>query len=435
MDESLRRGAFGVPASTASKAAAWLLALVVWGLVRKLQIRFAGLGTGFDVSLYLHYAQEWGAGRAPYVDFSPEYPAGALPVFLLPLLTGGAAEYANAFAQEMAVFDLAAFACVLLWASRETPQSLLRVIAAGGVYLLSSAALFPVLYTRYDLVPGALTALAAYAFFARRSERWGGALLGLAGAVKLWPLALVPTFVGVAARRRGIRGAITAALGIGAGTLLPFLLVLPRAGASVLSFLEYHAARGIQLESTCSSLALLLDFLRIAKAVPAHEYGAFHLQGTIPSLFAKISSPMLILLALLPQGLALTRDKSWSSGSLAKGGAVVTATSLGFMIGGKVLSPQYMLWVVALLSLRATTPLRALGLFCAAVLTTVVYPYLSPALEERAPGHGWALLALGTRNLLLVALYVATTLAAAGARARPPVPATEGALASPQPPC
>jgi len=40
-------------------------------------------------------------------------------------------------------------------------------------------------------------------------------------------------------------------------------------------------------------------------------------------------------------------------------------------------------------------------------LTTAVYPYLSPALEQREPGHGWALLALGGRNLLLIGWYCA----------------------------
>jgi hypothetical protein len=41
------------------------------------------------------------------------------------------------------------------------------------------------------------------------------------------------------------------------------------------------------------------------------------------------------------------------------------------------------------------------------VLTTAVYPYLSPALEQREPGHGYALLALGGRNLVLVGWYCA----------------------------
>jgi hypothetical protein len=47
-------------------------------------------------------------------------------------------------------------------------------------------------------------------------------------------------------------------------------------------------------------------------------------------------------------------------------------------------------------------------------LTTAVYPYLSPALEQRAAGQGWALLCVGARNLLLIAWYFTFFLRAFG---------------------
>ena len=75
------------------------------------------------------------------------------------------------------------------------------------------------------------------------------------------------------------------------------------------------------------------------------------------------------------------------------------------MIAGKVLSPQFMLWIAPLLPLAVEGVAGSLFALATMALTTVVYPYLSPALEQREPGHGWALFAIGTRNLLLVGWY------------------------------
>ena len=80
-------------------------AIAAWVIVRYLQLKYAGPGIGYDSGLYQSYARSWGAGGTPYVDFHPEYPPGALPIFLLPLLMGGP-DYARNFAIEMAAFDL-----------------------------------------------------------------------------------------------------------------------------------------------------------------------------------------------------------------------------------------------------------------------------------------------------------------------------------------
>ena len=87
--------------------------LIFWAIVRVLQVYYAGWGSGFDVGIYRTYAQLWGAGGAPYVDFQPEYPPGALPVFLFPYLVGGVEHYPNYFALSMAVFDVIAMLLVL----------------------------------------------------------------------------------------------------------------------------------------------------------------------------------------------------------------------------------------------------------------------------------------------------------------------------------
>jgi hypothetical protein len=114
--------------------------------------------------------------------------------------------------------------------------------------------------------------------------------------------------------------------------------------------------------------------------------------------------PLTVLFALVPQVVAIARGGVRAPSGRQIDAAVVGAVS-GFMIAGKVLSPQYMLWLIPVLPLLVRGVAGALVTLAICALTTVVYPYLSPALEQLAPGHGWALLAVGTRNALLVACY------------------------------
>ncbi|HEX6243341.1 MAG TPA: hypothetical protein VFZ61_20650, partial [Polyangiales bacterium] len=214
-------------------------------------------------------------------------------------------------------------------------------------------------------------------------------------------------------RQGGWRRLSFTSLGIAAGTILSAAPVLPRAGINVLDFLRFHAERGIQIESSWSTLALALNALGVAEAKPLHDYGAFHVVGPAATWFVRLSIPGLLLLALLPQLLSL-RGRLGRAGDEHGSYGVCAATCgvLGFMIGGKVLSPQYMLWLAPFLPLlaaqgRGAVQRAALGAMAlvACGLTSLIYPYWSPALEMQEPGHGAAVLALGARNLLLVALY------------------------------
>ena len=89
------------------RAAAWyVLTIGVWCAVRVAHTRYLGWGSGFDVDLYASYGRGWAQGLTPYVDFSPEYPPGAMFVFLVPYLRGDWADYGRMFSYEMAFFDL-----------------------------------------------------------------------------------------------------------------------------------------------------------------------------------------------------------------------------------------------------------------------------------------------------------------------------------------
>lgn len=392
--------------SQVSSLYAYGAAIAAWVLVRTMQGRYLGWGHGFDVSLYENYGRSVGSGAAPYVDFSPEYPPGALLLFFLPRLYGDASAYTQAFVAEMAAFDMAACLFVVAWAKRLCPSSATYPLWPTALYLAITAALYPVIYSRFDIAPGALVIAAVY-FAYGPQFRFGSALLGAAAAVKLWPLALAPLWLGLGWRKGGWRRALTTGIWIAVGVLLPSAPAISRAGWRVLSFLEYHEARGIEVGSTWASLALILNLLKWIPAQPNHDFGAFHIKGAAASVFTSISTYVMVAAALVPQvvaffwgGLGRAGDESGKVGLRAS-----CATALGFMIGGKVLSPQFALWIAPLLPVAAAEPVPALVALASAALTTAYYPFTAEALEMVAPGHARAVAVIATRNALLIAMY------------------------------
>jgi hypothetical protein len=88
----------------------------------------------------------------------------------------------------------------------------------------------------------------------------------------------------------------------------------------------------------------------------------------------------------------------------------VLATIRGCMIGAKVLSPQFVLWIAPLLALAVRDPLGAALALLTAGLTSEVFPGRYFALMDQAPGHGRAVIALAARNALLIGWYAAVIL-------------------------
>jgi len=383
----------------------WAL-VAAWALLRLVQVWVVGWGTGGDVDRYHLLGRLWGAGVTPYSGFLLEYPPGSLPVFLAPLLFGGEANYTRWFGLEMMAFDLATLWLVMAWAHRLAPEAENARVAAGASYLLFTAALFPVLYARFDLAPAMLTLLALYLAYGT-APSLGALALGFAGAVKVWPLALLPLWLILSHRRQGWPGAARAGGFIAVGFGAPVLPLLARAGSRVVDFLTFHYQRGIQLESTWATLAMILADLGVSPVKVDLRFGAIHFQGPAASLFAQFSTPAVLALTLAPQlvarrkGLGGPPDARGAIGLLATGGAV-----LGFLAGGKVLSPQFLVWIMPFLALVVSSPAGRGAALLASVLTTVIYPYFWPALLHQEPGHLAALAALSARNLVLACFYV-----------------------------
>jgi uncharacterized membrane protein len=346
-----------------------------------------------DAEYYGGYAHKMASGEWPYRDVFDEYPVLAQPLFYVVHLLPGS--FVSSFRWTMAVFGAAAL--VLMVAAMRAP--LHRVAVAAGVAGVSPLLVGPVFLNTYDLFPALLTIAAVVAFLHER-ERTTYILLALAVAAKVYPVVIVPIVL-VETWERGGREAVRRALAWFAGVLVVVHLPFAVMGPGGLRFSYWvQLKRGLEIESLGGAIVLLLDRLGVYTATLRDQApGSKDAVGTLPDLLAVLSSLVVVAAVAWVTWLYVRgrRDR------LLAAAATVTA----FAAFGKVLSPQYVVWLVPLVP--------ATGLAASAVFVGVMG--LTHAEFNRFGPHGtsahwgqvlsWWIIA---RDLVLVALFFLLTL-------------------------
>jgi uncharacterized membrane protein len=341
-------------------------------------------------------------GDVPYRDFSLEYPPGALPVFILPSLAP-ADDYRTVFELLMAACGAAMVALVVvtLAAVGATRTCLFAAAAFAG---LAPLALGPVVLTRFDLWPAMLTAGVLAALVTGRS-RLGFALLGLAAAVKVYPLVLLPIALVYVVRRHGAREAAVSLLvmvGVLAVVLVPFAILAPD---GLVDSFERQTGRPLQIETLGASLLLAAHQLRWYLPTVVNSFGSQNLEGALPDTLATVETALQIV-AVVGIWVLFATTRARAEQLLAGAAAAVAA----FVALGKVLSPQFLMWLVPLVPLVAGGyGVAASGLLLAALVLTHLW----------FPSRYWDLVALDgvpawllvIRNAALLALLVVLVVA------------------------
>lgn len=353
-----------------------------------------------DLRIYRATGEAMLRGEIPYRDFFIEYPPGSLVAFIPPaLLSTSAAGFVEFFASEMALLLVASLILVALTARgnpRTWPVPAL-VFTAGALML------YPVAVTRYDAVVALTLAVAAWcATLGGRYSLLGYAALGLGAAAKLVPaLATIPLAL---IRRNGDRRSRRAWVwGYGVFFAVAALFFVPAyllGGDELARSFAYHANRGLQVESLGASVLAKLGLVTDVR----FEYGAFEVRGPGAGLLSSLSLPVTAALLLLT-ALAAYREQRMDRLDAARFPRYAAALILAFMLGSKVLSPQYLVWLLPLVPLSfgrlAGTVVSAVFL-AACFTTTLVYPHhYADLLAGRPPGAELLL----TRNLLLAVLW------------------------------
>ena len=349
--------------------------------------RIGGRSLMTDVRRY----DDWARGildgtHVPFRDFGWEYPPGAA-LFVVPPGVAGH-RYPAAFVASALLADLAVLLVLRRLAARygSDAGSWLWI---GGVFLLG-----PIVLTRIDTASALLPLLAVLAI-AAGTPYAAGVALGTGVLTKIWPGVLVVALPLVAgARRIVVAAAATVAVGV--------VAVLAIGGAAHGSeTLTRHTDRGLQVESVLATPVVVAE--RLGAGVFIEFYvtsGSWDVTGTGAGI-ALVASTVLTLLALALVAVLVARARqapeTWID--------VVATALLLVTVTGKVLSPQYLVWVIALYAAalcRRGSPLRGPALLVAAcgVLTQVVYPAYYGDLIN---GDGVVVVAaLALRNLALV---------------------------------
>jgi hypothetical protein len=294
---------------------------------------------------------------APFHTIPVEY--GALTLLaLLPPLLAPAAWYPWLFAGEMIlVIGATAWLCARISGTRAGHAYLLWLLVGAGMLVGS----------RFDALP-ALGTVLALACARRRWMLRAALLLAAATLIKWYPLVLLAPLVVAELRASGPHARVLrlpAAFGgvVAAGLGLTWL-INPRDALRPLGFL---AARGLELESLPASAIWLARAIGGAPATLVYEANVQTLAAPGAAL-AETAATVL--------GLALALAALWLQwrGRLTLGQAWLIAL-LALLVGSKVFSPQYVIWVAPLLALEAA-PLALVGVLWLIVsaLTALAFP-------------------------------------------------------------
>jgi uncharacterized membrane protein len=350
-----------------------------------------------DVVRYHEFVRNIQDGRLPYRDFYMEYPPGAIGPFLAPLLLTAFAGYNLAFKLAVAaagVGVIAATAVVLRLLRAER----LREVVSYTTIAVTPVALGAVVLNRYDLWPALIFAAALAAILAAR-DRLGFGLLAVGCAVKLYPLVALPVILIHVGRTRG-REALARGLKSFAVVLaicvLPFAILAP---GGLRYSVKTQVVRHLQLESLASSVLLAAKALGVysASIVPGKP-GSLDLSGSLPNALGVLTTLVLIAALALVVLAYLRADEG--SETLVVG---IAASITAFVAFSKVISPQFLVWLVPAVPLVA----RRLGLAASALLiSALAATQVEVVYEHPLRAFGWPVWVLLARNALLVALFL-----------------------------
>lgn len=367
----------------------------VWILTRALMLVQVGfwsdLGINYqDVEFYKNWSDTLAVHHQMPDEDSWQYPPGAAFLLLVPRLGSvfGAA-YQPSFVVMMLAVDLVGLVVMGLLARRSGRST------GVWIWLLTVPLLQAIPLTRFDLAPTVLT-MAALVFIHRRTT-WFGALVGAGAALKIFP---VVALFGEWDRRRLVRATATAA----AVAALVFVAAAISFGDQS-GFFANQDVRGLQKESVGGIPWYLQWTVTGREPEIVLSSGTAEFGGPVAEAVAVALKWLGLLVLLAAAAWWVARERAIRRGRIDLADAAVSrdlvfTIVLLQVVVSRVLSPQFMLWVIGVaavvLGSERTNLERPAWLAIGAVLLTTGI-YLAPA-------------NMAIRNLVLLAAAVDATL-------------------------
>jgi uncharacterized membrane protein len=340
-------------------------------------------GTNFhnDIATDYEYSSYIVHGFLPYRDFLVEYPPLALIFMTIPrLFSQNILVYIWAYAVEILIFDILG----LLIISRLAKNLRLSLWKTLSLYTLSLLAIGPIIATRFDLIPGILALLAVYTFMkGRYKTAWG--LLAVGIMTKLFPIIIAPFFIIYQLRnrqKRQLKEGVLCVLVTCLVVILPGLILSP---SGLWETFEYHAQRGLQIESIYASILELLNALNVIHLRFIFNFGSYNINSPIGDIFSNLSFfiMLLCLIATYIGYFILTVKKpEFEESSLSNTcdtkilAGYTTIAIIVFTLTNKVFSPEYIIWIypfIALITGNRRT-LSCLLFILIGLMTFFIYP-------------------------------------------------------------
>jgi hypothetical protein len=387
-------------------------ALLLFASFALVNVGFLSRGISADTPVYQRYGDKVLDGRVPYRDFALEYPPGALPVFVAPAVRAHhepERSYRYWFETLMLVCAFWLLGVVMMTLQKLGASRRRRACVAGFV-ALSPLLIGSVAPTHFDYWPALLTSVALALLTADRRSAF--AVLGIAVTAKIYPIVLLPVGLLFVLKRRGVREALLS-LGLFvaacSAVILPFAIT---AHEGLVASVRRQAERPLQVESLGSALLLAADHAGAYSATVVKSAGSYNLVGPLADAVASVQTVLVAFALVLVWGL-FARGGTELDRLFAASGASLTA----FVAFSKVLSPQFLLWLVPVVPLVAgrSGTIATAVLAAALVLTQAFFPR-----------HYWSVVAGGdatwlvlVRDVVLLVLFAVLVHALARRNASP----------------
>lgn len=307
-----------------------------------------------DVALYNWWAENISNGQFPLNDSMWQYPPLAAVIFCFAHSLGPGSIGFVAFAL---LADFGIMALIVRHAKKLVSTNPFPPL----IWVAAPIFIGPIMFGRLDIFP-TLAMVAALVFFS--SPNAFGAFVALGALLKIWPV------LGLIATPRASASKVFTAFTV---TFVSGSLIMLAWWPGSFSFITGQRSRGLQIESV--------------GALPYMIWNAGPKDIKIELLYGAVevvaSGTRLVCLLVTAVGAALLGNLIWRRyrGALehVEASDLTLLAVLISMVTSRVLSPQYIVWIVALLAVCAFNPQRHFAWIAGLILTSslcgsIIYP-------------------------------------------------------------
>jgi hypothetical protein len=324
----------------------YLYAFIFFVLTRLIAI-FFGLPSASDITLYFAYFLNLDSGLLPYSQFSLEYP----PLVLVPIFLAGKIDsqslidYSAGFSVIMFFADCACLMVCYQYCKNHLRMSDQKISEMIFFYALFGLPMFQLLYQRLDLIVALFLSLSLILF---RGSKLIFALSAFFGFFyKIIPALIMPAAIIIKERQpiKIIKNSLIFLIGL----FCAIWILEVFTDRNFVKNMLFHAERDIHFESLFGSLILLQNLLVGKISIIYQNYGSFSIKAPEQIInFSKFFGHLILITFYAALFFKFRNRQKVSDEDFLN---VSLLTILLFLTFQRVLSPQFFIWLIPLLSI------------------------------------------------------------------------------------